>query len=255
MGSFHNLNVGCANACVIQAPSCTFLVDCAGIDRHVHLLPASKVLKGVFVTHPHRDHYSGLEYLRKNGYAIECLIFSPYDRRRDDNSLSFEEWNEFNDHKSYFSGRGTKLFPAYRQEKFEESYWNIDGVRFWMLGPYKDLATSTTREVHDACLVFKAMMGNRSCLFTGDASDSSLAAIAANTTNMCGDILHASHHGSINGAEESFVKKCAAQYTVISTAPGVYDDVPHPDAIRLYNSHTSGEVYRTDIHGTISWTY
>ena len=69
-------------------------------------------------------------------------------------------------------------------------------MSFEIIGPAVNIATCATRELHDACLVIKANMGRRCCLFTGDASDANLKWIADNTTDYCNDILHASHHGS-----------------------------------------------------------
>ena len=62
----------------------TFLVDCHNIGDYAHLLPANKRLMGVFITHQHWDHYSGLEFLRKNKYSIDYLIYRPYERRYGD---------------------------------------------------------------------------------------------------------------------------------------------------------------------------
>ncbi|MDD5055847.1 MAG: hypothetical protein PHZ00_06305 [Candidatus Peribacteraceae bacterium] len=255
MGKIYHLNVGCGDATVIQTDTATFLVDCHNIELHRNLLPASKILRGVFITHAHRDHYSGLDFLKRNGYGIQYLIYSPYQRRNDDNSLTIEEWTEFNALKNHFGSLGTKLYSPHRQEKWDSPWWGTDGIQFWILGPASHLTANQTREVHDGCLVFQAHLGNRRCVFTGDASDANLAHIASHTSNICGDILHASHHGSINGAEMSFIKSCAPAYTIISTCVGVHDNVPHPTALTRYESHTSKTVFRTDQAGMVTSTF
>ena len=250
MGSLHFLDVGCADATVIVTDAATFLVDCQDIARYSHLLPAHKTIKALFVTHQHSDHYSGMKYLRDRGYAIQYLIYSPYERRRGDNSVTLEEWNEFNDHRDYFEGRGTKIYKPYRQDNFEKPWWTVNGLKFWMLGPKSSTATSETRVLHDACLVFRADLGSRKCTFTGDASDMNLQGVAQ-ISHICDDILHASHHGSIEGADLDFIKKCNARYTVISTSTGKYDNVPHPTALARYRDNTTNRVYRTDKEGSI----
>ena len=90
MGELHHLNVGCADASVIVTDG-TFLVDCHRIDEHSQLLPKDKHIRGVFITHQHHDHYSGLDFLKKENYTIDVLIYSPYDRRYGDASVTIEE--------------------------------------------------------------------------------------------------------------------------------------------------------------------
>ena len=255
MGKLHCLDVGCADASVIVSASFTFLVDCHDIARYAHLLPASKQIRGVFITHQHEDHYSGLEYLRDKGYSIGFLVYSPYNRRQGDASVTAEEWREFASHRDYFQSKGTGLRAPHRQDSFAKPYWDIDGMKFWMLGPEPNISSSDTRELHDACLVFRADLGNRYCTFTGDASDCNLNWIARNTTNICDDILHASHHGSINGADLDFIKACKIKQTLISTQSGVYENVPDSTALKRYEDNTTGKVYRTDVDGPLTWTF
>ena len=255
MGSLHLLNVGCADASVIKTSDVTFLLDCHDIGEHSHLLPTNKTIHGVFITHQHEDHYSGLGYLKDNGYTIQNLIYSPYERRVNDGSVSSREWNEFSGFVRYFEKRGTKLYKPYRQPNFAEPWWRTNGLTFEVIGPEKAIATKQTRELHDACLVIQVTIGERVCLFTGDASDESLHWIAENTSNFCDDILHASHHGSINGADLDFIKKCNVKYTVVSTKSGVYENVPHPTAMRRYRDNTRKKVYRTDVSGSLKFTF
>ncbi|MDD2465296.1 MAG: MBL fold metallo-hydrolase [Desulfobulbus sp.] len=255
MGKISCLKVGCGDATAIRTDTATFLVDTYQINEHSSLLPSNKKIRGVFITHQHSDHYSGLQYLWDNGYSIDCLIYSPYERRRGDTSVTLDEWNEFNDLKDKFKGKGTKLFSPHRQDSWDKPYWETNGAKFWLIGPDKGTAATDTREIHDACLVIKADLGKRKILFAGDASDKNLQFIEENTKNFCDDILHASHHGSINGAYLPFIKKCSAKYTLISTKSGVYESVPDSTALRRYNDNTENKVYRTDNDGTITWTF
>ena len=216
MGQLHHLDVGCADASIIINDGATFLIDTHGIENYAHLLPRNKSLGGVFITHQHYDHFDGLRFLKEERYSISHLIYSPYERRHGDASVDYDEWSEFQSLKDYFARQGTKTYTPYRQDSWEKPFWQTNGLTFWIIGPNKEIARRETRELHDACLVVlvKALSNGRKCLFTGDASDTNLEYIEQNTKNYCDDILHASHHGSLNGAHLDFIKKANAQHTL-----------------------------------------
>ena len=65
--------------------------------------------------------------------------------------MTLDEWSEFNDLKDKFEGKGTKLFSPYRQDTWDKPYWSTNDAKFWMVGPEEGIATSSTREIHDAC--------------------------------------------------------------------------------------------------------
>lgn len=155
---------------------------------------------------------------------------------------------------AHFQSKGTKVIKPFRQASFVSPFLTLAGINIFMIGPEKTIATKETRELHDASLVI-TMISNRTCCFAGDASDTSLNWISKNTTNYCNDILHASHHGSINGADLDFIKTANISNTIISTKYGVYPSVPDSVALQRYNTYTKLEVLRTDLKGSIHWDF
>jgi len=69
MGKLICLKVGFGDASIITSGTATFLVDCHNIGNFSYLLPNDKHLRGVFITHQHNDHFSGLNYLKQNYYG------------------------------------------------------------------------------------------------------------------------------------------------------------------------------------------
>lgn len=256
MGTLWCVGVGCADTSIVltDASDC-FMIDCYDGLTFNPYLPSDRRIKALFITHQHYDHFRGMKYLIDNGYSLDYLIYSPYKRRRDDNSVEYDEWQEFNGYADYFERQGTKIYRPYRPDDLSKAWWITSGLTIWIFGPHGNVATSSTRELHDASLVITIETSRRSCVFAGDASDTNLELVSRTTKNYCNDILHASHHGSINGADLDFIKKANAKYTVISTRSGVHDSVPHPTALRRYKDNTSDEVYRTDVSGTLKFNF
>ena len=254
MATIHFLDVGCADTTIITSEGKTILVDCsARIEDYEDLLPANKTIDVVFITHQHQDHFKGLKFLKDEGYKITYLICSPYERKREDDSVSLDEWNDFNDLVQYFQNKGTKVIKPFRQKSFNNEWSNFAGLTFWMLGPDESIANDQDRVLHDASLVFtikNPKTGNKVCL-TGDASDKSLKKISDTTDYYCDNILHASHHGSLNGAELSFIQKANIKTTIVSTKEGVKANLPHKEALKRYTDNSREGVIRTDKKGTI----
>ena len=247
---FRFLNVGCGDATIIRSNTSYSLVDSHGIEDYSEYLPIDKKFKCVFITHQHRDHFDGLNFLYRNDYEIKYLIYNPYSRRLNDKSVTPEEWREFNKLKNGFVSRGTEIMTPFRQLSFNEPFISSGIVKYYILGPSRTVESLETRELHDACLIIKAVTPHRSCLFTGDASDSNLNQVFSTYSNYCNDILHVSHHGSINGADLEFIKGCDGQLAVISTDSGVFPSVPESKALRRYRDNFPS-VHRTDTGGTL----
>lgn len=251
MASIHFLDVGCADTTVIISNNETVLVDCYDIQTYAYLLPKNRSISAVFITHQHSDHFRGLEYLKQNDYKISRLYYSPYLRKNNDYSVTLEEWHAFNSLLTYFIGQGTITFKPYRQTDFRFPFITIADLKIYMTGPFEDIATCDTRQIHDASLVFTVIFSSfKKCCFTGDASDKLLNKIALTTENFADDFLHASHHGSLNGADLDFVKKANAKTTIISTKEHIYPSVPDEEAIKRYSSF-SNIVWRTDLKGSL----
>lgn len=251
MGNKYNfLEVGCADCTVIKLNSKIVMVDCHqggdGEENIMDWIPNNHI-DVLIITHQHYDHFDGIQTLIDNAVSVTELWECPYERRHGDNSVGYSEWQDYQKLKQKLVKNGTKVYKPTRGTKV---YDTVGGTNIQILNPPKNINSYATRELHDACLVFR--VGTN--LFTGDASDYALQQILDYYDLKTKHILHASHHGSINGANNEFIKKVNPNYTVISTKSGVHSNVPHSTALQRYRTHTKKNVYRTDTNGTITFS-
>jgi len=251
----HFLNVGCADCTIFEIGNDLVMIDCGyrqfnnspskptNIMDYLKYEIRKTYIDLLIISHPHHDHYLGMEELIGNITVAE-FWGSPYDRRYGDNSLSLDDWNEYCDLKE-------KLVP--------DLHWRFTctkGVKqafssstFVVLGPRKDVNANEARECHDACLVIWISSPANNFIICGDASDHELEQIRTDW-NLAGcNVLRASHHGSENGANLEFIKSVSPRDAIISTKSGIFENLPSSTALQRYRNN-SEHVFRTDIDGT-----
>lgn len=226
------------------------MVDCHEEDGYgediINALPGS-VVDVLILTHQHYDHFDGIEKLINADITVKEIWESPYSRRYNDNSVSYEEWQDYQRLVRKLESRGALRYSPSRSSQV---YDTIGGASFRILNPVKNINDYETRELHDASLVIEVSIGRSRVLFCGDASDWALDRVRETYYISSAYILHASHHGSLNGANLEFVKEVSPEYTIVSTKSGVHENIPHPTALSRYRSYSRKAVYRTDTDGT-----
>ena len=251
----HFLNVGLAGCTIFEMDNDLVMIDCGyrrtgtGVSKPTDILNYLNKTIGktyidlMIISHPHHDHYLGIEDLVGKA-TVAKLWGSPYERRRGDNSLAADEWNEYSKLIEKLVPDASKRFTATKgaTEKYS-------GCTFQILGPRKDVNSSDTRECHDASLVVWVGAPANNFIVCGDASDSELDLVRADWKLADCHVLKASHHGSINGANLDFIKAVEPRDTIISTKSGIIDNIPHSTALQRYKDHSTN-VFRTDVSGT-----
>ena len=249
----HFLNVGCADCTILEMGNDIVMIDCGyrrsgySTSKPTNIYDYLKDVLGktyidlLIISHPHHDHYLGLEDLIGRVTVAE-FWGSPYNRRYDDNTLSLDDWNEYarlkqrlNPNLSYTCTKGAEKI--------------LSGCQFLVLGPRKEINDISTRECHDGCLVVWVTTSANNFLICGDASDTQLDVIRSDYNLSKCTILRCSHHGSENGANLEFIKAVSPRDTIISTKSGYFDNLPSNTALQRYKSYSS-KVFRTDIDGT-----
>lgn len=251
----HFLKVGCADCTVFEMDNDLVLIDCGyrrvgysvskptDIKDYINDEIGKSYIDLLIITHPHRDHYLGMEdFIGK--FTVAEFWGSPYKRRPGDNSLSLDEWNEYCRLKENLVPDGQRRFTC-----LKGANTTIGGCEFFVLGPRSTVNSDENRECHDASLVVWVNTPANKFLICGDASDSELDQVRVDWKLSECTVLRTSHHGSENGANLEFIKAVSPRDTIISTQSGIIENLPSNLALQRYRDHSTN-VFRTDTNGT-----
>ena len=239
------INVGQGDAEFIVLPSSkTVLIDggpdSEGLSDYIINHKISKI-DYVVLTHPHSDHYKGLNYVFDN-----CQVNNFYDTRMNNSRATGDETvrnkalNEPECH-IYYPKEGDKL------------HWDSE-VDITVLNTCStNTATSHGSELNESSIVLKLTYKGVSVLMTGDIDDT----VETRLINQYGNYLQSQiykvpHHGSKYSTNRKFIDKVKPEYAVIEVGQNSYG---HPTEIAIKQlKNVDAQVSRTDIDGTITFT-
>ncbi len=155
----------------------------------------------VLISHAHRDHAGGLDFLR-GVFPIGRIYRGP--------------------HQATSSPGTTPGFSLAAGDRFE-----IDGVRARVLHPARSNLPQS--DENDESLVLLITYGDFSILLTGDAGKSIEQSLLEEVPRT--DILKAAHHGGRNSNSVEFLRKTAPTLVLISA--GRWNPFGHPSPFTL----------------------
>lgn len=152
-----------------------------------------------FLTHPHNDHYNGMEYLIDNGYIDKntiCYINWYYHMPYDDYLRIMEKLNSrgvrFVEPLIKNSNQGIGFlypeFRIYRHKTTVDTSIDPDKKKYRIIS-----------NANNASSVILFELGNRSMLFPGDLEKGGFKKIVCRGVMNSMDYYVVSHHGSLNG--------------------------------------------------------
>ncbi len=264
----HFLNVGHGDTTLIDFDGVFMLIDCkiTGKDDSVFkyidkIIPANesknskKKLDYVVVTHPDKDHITGLKTIDEN-FEIGMIWESGFRRAEDAEACS--EYDEFIELLETVTSK--KLSAGSSKLSFAKNGIDV----FCLCSKSND-----NDEVHYNSLVLKFVEGDKSIVFAGDSNcEAWKNKVIKNYQSLVdADMLHASHHGSRTFFYESgqdkekvdpyitAIESISPDYVIVSGCDRedkVKEDwPPHDVAVTLYEEYTSsaGGVYITGEDG------
>ena len=125
--------VGCADCTVMHLGSKVVMVDChqgdTGNDEEniTDYIPTNRI-DVLILTHAHYDHFNGIQTLIDNDIEVGEVWESNYQRRYNDNSVAYEEWQDYQNLVSKLNA--TIYYPI----RSIEDYDTVGGAKFQFYG-------------------------------------------------------------------------------------------------------------------------
>lgn len=220
--------------------------DKPGFPPVAKFLSQHKVTKidYVVLTHPHADHYEGLEYVFAN---IKVGHF--YDTRMNNTGAIGDE-----DLRSLVKKTGVPTsYPAAGDTLAWDPAVQVNVFH----GCPEPVSPQAEQEslgsiINDSSIVLKVTYQNTSILYTGDIQDDMLPALELKFKGQLqSDILKVSHHGSRYATGDQFLNLVKPKAAYIEVGPNNFG---HPADATLKRLKAAGTaVYRTDQSGTMEY--
>lgn len=230
----HYLDVGQGDSVFLELPNSEcMLIDagenyhCEGIISYIAELGYTKI-NYLVATHPHADHIGSMAYI-VNNFDIGTI----YMTKVSTNTKTYESLL------NAIKNKGLKIKSATAGMNIID----VDNFKIDIIAPVKIYSD----DLNNCSVVMKAVYGNTSFLFTGDAEKKELDTIS---DDMSADVLKVGHHGSKTSTTEEFLKEVSPSIAVISCGKDNSYGHPHDSTLQFLNE-INCKIYRTDIDQTI----
>ena len=191
----------------------------------------------VVLTHPHADHYKGLQYVFS---AITVGNF--YDTRMDNTAATGDEAL-----RSQVKALGVNTFyPA----PGDDISWGPGGLGVKVFNSCPEPVQSSDGSIINNCsLTIKVTYQNASMLFVGDdQSDAEARMVARFGAELKSDVLKVGHHGSPYSSSQAFLETVMPKKAFIEVGKNNYG---HPAQSSIDRIKAVGaSVFRSDLDGT-----
>src|SRR3989344_5093625 len=232
------LNVGQGDAIFVEAPNGNQVLIDGGPNKSV-LRELSKqmpfydrTIDAVILTHPHLDHYAGLNEVMKK-YKIS-LKMDPGTKVKGAGFGEFENLAKIKNIRSLYAKRGIKI--------------NLGkDLRLDILLP---VINDKNLSEHDGMLVSRLVYKNNSFLLTGDMEDNLENFLLSFGGNIKSDVLKIGHHGSKTSTSEKFLGWVSPELAIISADKNNKYGHPHKEVTERLSVFEIPTL-RTDEKGTI----
>lgn len=231
----HFIDVGQGDSILLESNDSFVLIDAGEVEYGEVVCKYLKscgvdTLDYIIATHPHSDHCGGLTEVI-NTFSCKNFITCETDQQT-------KTWLNV----LY----AVKDSSANYIDAEVSSTYSFGEASFEILGPYG----KSYNDYNDYSVVVKAVCGNTSFLFTGDAESGVEREMISNGADLTADVLKVGHHGSYTSSCTEFLSEVDPTYAVISCGKNNEYGHPHKETMDSL-SERNVITYRTDEFGSI----
>ena len=220
--SLYAINVGKADALLLRSRKTAYLVDTGTEDSFPVLLKALLAegityLDGVILTHTHKDHAGGLEYLLESEIEIGQVYASGYYNKKEKKHPAVKALSALNREPVFLLSGDT--LP-------------LDGGTLEVLGP---LVHDEEKENNNS-LVLLATGGGGTMLLAGDMEFPEEDSLLKAGLIPHADVLKVGNHGEDDATSNALINAVRPSVAVISTNSDDEPDTPSRRVLKLLKS-------------------
>lgn len=197
------------------------MLDCLGKYMPIY----DSTIEYVFITHPHKDHYGGYEYIAER-YEIRSFV-------------AFDVKAASSSYQGTLKRSREKIGPI--MEVFQGDTIKFGNSRIDILWPTYEFAQTAQeqdlKDLNEISLVALLYTKNHTVLFTGDSPPKILAQIAEVSPQYI-DVLKVPHHGSRIGLTEEYLDHVRPGHAVISVGENNKYNHPSQEVIDMLHLHS-----------------
>lgn len=191
------------------------------------------------LTHPHADHMDGLvEILKK--FEVKALLIT---------GVSVED-DTYRELLKTASAKNVPIFFAERKNDFKLGEVIVD-----ILYPFSALTGDHFENINNSSIGINLIYRKKQILMLGDLEIDKEKELIKRPLPQEVEIYKASHHGSRTASSMEFLEIILPKNVVISAGKNNKFKHPHPETIRNFYKIGTENIYRTDIDGTIEFSF
>ncbi|MDP3991026.1 MAG: ComEC/Rec2 family competence protein [Candidatus Nealsonbacteria bacterium] len=188
----------------------------------------------IVLTHPERDHMSGLLEVLKR-YKVENILWTGVLR----DTAEYKEWQRL------IQKEGAKIYIAQAGQRIEGGEISFD-----ILYPFDSLEGQEFKDSNDTSIIAKLIFNETSFLFTGDATMKVEKRLINEGEDIDSDVLKVGHHGSKTSSAGEFIQAVSPGTAVISVGGDNNYGHPYPETLAILEKYGI-KILRTDLIGDI----